>query len=305
MVSERTRTATERLSAPYRAYVDGLTPRLPAALLSIASDHPSEDLGCCAVARGQCVSPDRGLGTRSARSAGMLPGWSRGLRAISVCALGDPYTYTATATGSGREQISRYAALLDLELAKHGVSSRMLDDITTRPDGGLIREPRSISTVIAVAQVVMPRGSVRVLRCKHIRYGNVRMIPNSGARSACQGGRGRPTPMRGDRAMDARCQPCVPAAIRRHALGSSTRLRVERQSGHYVRVHGIPRQATGCSTTREGRWVVSSGHGRSAEVVILDVGEQAGGGGEPDVVVEDGCHLDDVQDVFVAIANLP
>lgn len=61
------------------------------------------------------------------------PGWSRGgLRAISVCALGDPYTYTATATATGHEQISRYAALLALELAKHGISNRILDDITTR-----------------------------------------------------------------------------------------------------------------------------------------------------------------------------
>jgi hypothetical protein len=61
------------------------------------------------------------------------PGWSRGgLGAISVCALGDPYTHTATATATAREQTIRFAALLDLDLAKHGVSNRILDDITTR-----------------------------------------------------------------------------------------------------------------------------------------------------------------------------
>jgi hypothetical protein len=61
------------------------------------------------------------------------PSWSRGgLQAISVCALGDPYTHTASATASGHQQMRRYSALLDLDLAKHGVSNRMLDDITTR-----------------------------------------------------------------------------------------------------------------------------------------------------------------------------
>jgi hypothetical protein len=61
------------------------------------------------------------------------PSWSRaGLMAISVCALGDPYSHTASATASGRKQMKRYAALLDLDLAKHGVSNRILDDITTR-----------------------------------------------------------------------------------------------------------------------------------------------------------------------------
>jgi hypothetical protein len=47
----------------------------------------------------------------------------------------------------------------------------------------------------------------------------VRTMPDRCARSACQGGRGRPTPISGGRAMEPRC-PARGRRLARHALPS-------------------------------------------------------------------------------------
>jgi hypothetical protein len=61
------------------------------------------------------------------------PGWSRGgLAAISVCALGDPYTHTASATATGGRLFERLAGQLGPHLDAHGVTNRILDEIAVR-----------------------------------------------------------------------------------------------------------------------------------------------------------------------------
>jgi hypothetical protein len=55
------------------------------------------------------------------------PGWARfgGIVAISVCPLGDQYTYTASATAAGLDEHRRQARALAPFLARHGVTNAL------------------------------------------------------------------------------------------------------------------------------------------------------------------------------------
>jgi Bacterial PH domain len=62
------------------------------------------------------------------------PGWNRfagPIHAISVCPLGDPYTYPASATATDPDRTARHAAMLEPFLAKHGVTDRIFDEVTS------------------------------------------------------------------------------------------------------------------------------------------------------------------------------
>jgi hypothetical protein len=62
------------------------------------------------------------------------PAWNRfagPIQAISVCPLGDPYTYPASATATGLDRTARHAAKLEPFLARHGVTDRIVDEVAS------------------------------------------------------------------------------------------------------------------------------------------------------------------------------